>query len=140
MGKTVTTNGCFDILHIGHVDFLKRCRAMGDRLIVGLNSDASVKRIKGPQRPINPHEWRRDVLLALRCVDDVVVFDEDDPCEFIRRAKPDIHVKGAEYKDKDIPERRVCDEMGIELAFLEHRYDVSTTGILRRQCEFCSEG
>src|SRR5688572_15703629 len=95
---TVFTNGCFDVLHIGHVRFLQTCRAMGDWLVVGLNSDKSVRRLKGPRRPVFPAEWREAVLRALRCVDDVVMFSEDTPECVIRRLRPDILVKGLGYE------------------------------------------
>lgn len=102
--KTVVfTNGCFDILHQGHVDYLQKARALGDFLCVGLNSDASVKMIKGDKRPIVPQNERAFVLAALACVDFVVLFDEPDPYNLIKLAKPDILVKGADWsKDKVI--------------------------------------
>lgn len=128
----VTTNGCFDILHIGHLDFLQRCAAMGDKLVVGINSDDSVRKLKAPPRPINPDLYRTALVHALKYVDEVRIFDEIDPCRFIRRERPDIHVKGAEYKDREIPEQAVCEELGVKLVFLEHHYDVSTTSILKR--------
>lgn len=92
----VFTNGCFDILHRGHIEYLKASRAMGDRLVVGLNSDASVARLK-PGRPINRQENRQAVLEALRWVDEVIVFDEDTPYELIKRIQPDLITKAADY-------------------------------------------
>lgn len=94
----VFTNGCFDILHRGHVDYLQKSRAMGDWLIVGLNSDASVKRLKGEDRPINTELDRKFVLAALRCVDEVIIFEEDTPYDLIKSLKPDILTKGGDYK------------------------------------------
>lgn len=98
-GETVVfTNGVFDILHVGHVDYLTKARTLGDRLVLGLNGDASVRRLnKGPERPINPEQARKQVLEALRCVDAVVIFDEDTPLELILELKPDIVVKGGDY-------------------------------------------
>lgn len=98
----VFTNGCFDLLHPGHVDLLNRARALGDRLIVGINSDRSVERIKGPGRPIQTENDRRAVLLGLRAVDEVVIFDEQTPEELIRRIAPDILVKGGDWKPDEI--------------------------------------
>ena len=95
--STVFTNGCFDLLHPGHVDLLERARALGDRLIVGLNSDASVRDLKGPHKPyVNQHDRRR-MLLALRSVDEVIVFDEPTPLELIERIAPDVLVKGGDW-------------------------------------------
>ena len=96
--KIVFTNGVFDILHRGHVTYLEAAKAMGDRLIVGLNADASVKRLnKGPERPIHDQEARAIVLAALRCVDAVVIFDEDTPLQLIEALEPDVLVKGGDY-------------------------------------------
>lgn len=98
---SVFTNGCFDILHRGHVELLQYCRTLG-RVIVGLNSDASVRRLKGPDRPINNQEDRRAVLLSLRYVDDVIIFEEDTPHELIQRLSPDVIVKGGDYRPEDV--------------------------------------
>lgn len=101
--KVVFTNGCFDILHKGHVDYLQKARALGDFLCLGLNSDVSVKAIKGEKRPIVPQNERAFVLAGLACVDFVVLFDEPDPYNLIKLVKPDILVKGADWsKDKII--------------------------------------
>lgn len=97
-GRTVVfTNGAFDVLHAGHVDYLAFARAQGDALIVGLNSDASVRRYKGDTRPVNPQQDRADVLAALEAVDYVVIFDEDEPRELIEALLPDVLVKGADW-------------------------------------------
>lgn len=95
--RVVFTNGCFDILHAGHVTLLEAARAEGDLLVVGLNADSSVRRLKGPERPINTEHDRACVLAALRAVDAVVVFAEDTPAELIRRLAPDVLVKGGDY-------------------------------------------
>ncbi len=100
--RVVFTNGCFDILHVGHVALLTEARALGDRLVVGLNGDASVRRLKGSGRPVNPAEDRGLVLAALRPVDLVVVFDEDTPLELIEALRPDVLVKGADWAQGQI--------------------------------------
>src|SRR5690606_17498322 len=102
--KLVFTNGCFDILHRGHVAYLSRAKALGDVLIVGLNSDASVRRLKGPRRPINRAADRAQVLAALSCVDHIVEFAEDTPARLIERVRPDIFVKGGDYTLDTLPE------------------------------------
>ena len=99
---TVFTNGCFDILHRGHVEYLKQSRELGDRLVVGLNSDASVQRLKGASRPINSQEDRQAVLQALDCVDEVIIFDEDTPAQLIRQVRPDVITKGGDYTADDV--------------------------------------
>ena len=99
--KIVFTNGCFDVLHRGHIEYLKASKTLGKRLIVGLNSDASVKRLK-PGRPINNQDDRMAVLLALRWVDEVVIFDEPTPLQLINRLKPDIITKGGDYKPEQV--------------------------------------
>lgn len=108
--KIVFTNGCFDILHRGHVEYLQKARELGDLLILGLNSDLSVKRLKGENRPINNEEDRAIVLSALECVDYVVIFDEDTPFELIKNLKPDILVKGGDYKLEDVIGREFAKE------------------------------
>src|ERR1043166_4038641 len=96
--RIVTTNGCFDLLHVGHVRILKAARELGDVLIVGINSDASVRELKGESRPITPENERAEILSSLWFVDFVTVFSEDTPVEFLRQVKPWIHVKGSDYK------------------------------------------
>ncbi|MBR4218647.1 MAG: D-glycero-beta-D-manno-heptose 1-phosphate adenylyltransferase [Bacteroidales bacterium] len=93
----VFTNGCFDVLHLGHVTYLAEARTMGDLLVVGLNSDASVRRLKGPSRPINDEKARSLVLASLQCVDYVIIFDEDTPLDLIKAVKPNVLVKGGDY-------------------------------------------
>jgi D-glycero-beta-D-manno-heptose 1-phosphate adenylyltransferase len=96
--KVVFTNGVFDILHVGHVDYLEKAKAHGDRLIVAINSDSSVRRLdKGPERPINPEEARARVVGALRCVDATIIFEEDTPLSLITMLRPDVLVKGGDY-------------------------------------------
>ena len=108
--KIVFTNGCFDILHRGHVEYLQKAKELGDLLILGLNSDLSVKRLKGENRPINNEEDRAIILSALECVDYVVIFDEDTPFELIKNLKPDILVKGGDYKLEDVIGREFAKE------------------------------
>lgn len=101
--KIVFTNGCFDILHLGHVDYLTRARDLGDVLVLGLNTDASVKRLgKSPERPVNSETTRAAILSALECIDLVVLFDEDTPYELIQKVQPDVLVKGDDYKAEEI--------------------------------------
>ena len=100
--KIVFTNGCFDILHLGHVEYLNEARSLGDALIIGLNSDASVKRLKGPDRPINNENDRAQMLLNLKAVDCVQVFNNDTPWEIIKLISPDILVKGGDWKPDQI--------------------------------------
>ncbi|MFY7794337.1 MAG: D-glycero-beta-D-manno-heptose 1-phosphate adenylyltransferase [Chitinophagaceae bacterium] len=100
--RIVFTNGCFDILHAGHLDLLARAAAMGDVLVVGLNSDASVQRLKGPERPVNDQDFRSQLLSHLQMVDAVILFGEDTPLELIRLIRPDVLVKGGDYQAEDV--------------------------------------
>ncbi|OGP98371.1 MAG: glycerol-3-phosphate cytidylyltransferase [Deltaproteobacteria bacterium RBG_19FT_COMBO_46_12] len=120
--RIVFTNGCFDILHVGHVRYLKSARALGGTLIVGLNSDKSVKRIKGDKRPIVPERERAEVLSSIRFVDYVVMFDEPDPYNTIAAIKPDILVKGGDWSLENIVGRDIVESYGGEvhtLPFIE---------------------
>ncbi|WP_200763494.1 D-glycero-beta-D-manno-heptose-7-phosphate kinase [Nitrosophilus alvini] len=126
--KVVFTNGCFDILHIGHVKYLEKAKALGDVLIVGLNSDNSVKRLKGENRPVNEQYDRAYLLAALEAVDYVVIFDEDTPYELIKRVKPDVLVKGGDYKDKEVVGSDIAKEVKL-IDFVEGK---STTGIIEK--------
>ena len=109
--RIVFTNGCFDILHIGHIDYLNRARALGSKMIIAVNSDASVKKLKGPTRPINDERARSLALAALQCVDAVIVFDEDTPEELVKIVRPDYLVKGGDYKPEEIAGRQYADEV-----------------------------
>jgi D-beta-D-heptose 7-phosphate kinase/D-beta-D-heptose 1-phosphate adenosyltransferase len=126
----VATGGCFDLLHAGHVELLRAARALGDRLIVCLNSDASVRRLKGPGRPIVPETDRARVLLALECVDEVVVFDEDTPVELLRTLRPDIWTKGGDYAGTQLPELAVLEEWGGQAVVLPYVEGHSTTALV----------
>jgi rfaE bifunctional protein nucleotidyltransferase chain/domain len=131
-GTVVFTNGVFDLLHPGHVRYLENARALGDALIVALNSDRSVRAIKGPLRPINPERERAEVLLALRCVDAAVVFDEETPHEIISRVQPDILVKGADWKPDEIVGRDVVEGRGGRVVRIPVAEGFSTTDLIRR--------
>ncbi len=133
-GRTVVfTNGCFDILHVGHVRYLQRAREMGDVLVVGVNTDQSVRRLKGPGRPVNTETDRAEVLAALACVDYVVLFDEDTPVELIETIKPDIDVKGGDYSIEKMPEAEIMKAFGgrVEIIPYEatgtHKYSTTQT-------------
>jgi len=109
--KIVFTNGCFDILHRGHVTYLREARSLGDLLVIGLNTDASVKRLKGESRPINQEDDRAFILESLACVDYVVKFEEDTPHELLSKVQPDILVKGGDYKLEDVVGREFAKEV-----------------------------
>src|SRR5215211_3979784 len=102
MGTVVFTNGCFDLLHPGHIDLLKRAKDLGTRLVVGINSDASVRKIKGPDRPFTNERERAEILSAISAVDEVIVFDEQTPERLIKELKPDVLVKGGDWKPEEI--------------------------------------
>ena len=130
--RVVMTNGCFDILHRGHVDYLQKARALGDALIVAVNSDESVQRLKGPTRPIVPLENRMDVLAALGCVDFVVPFTEDTPQRLIARVLPDILVKGGDYKVEQIAGHKEVLENGGKVKVLNFVDNCSTSNIVKK--------
>src|SRR5690349_6305749 len=130
--RIVFTNGVFDILHPGHVRYLQAARAHGDVLIVGLNSDASVRRNKGPARPINPQDERAEVLAALACVDAVSIFDEDTPADIIRRVEPDVLVKGADWPADQIVGRDTVEARGGRVVLEPVEQGYSTSAIIQR--------
>jgi D-glycero-beta-D-manno-heptose 1-phosphate adenylyltransferase len=130
--KVVFTNGCFDILHPGHVDYLERARALGDFLIVGVNSDPSVGRIKGGGRPVNPATDRARVLAGLACVSFVLIFEEDTPYELIRIVRPHVLVKGGDWPVEKIVGRDIVEGLGGRVLSLELKPGYSTTGIISR--------
>jgi rfaE bifunctional protein nucleotidyltransferase chain/domain len=136
-GKTVVwTNGVFDLVHAGHVRSLRDAKALGDVLIVGINSDESARKNKGPQRPLVCQEDRAELLSALEMVDYVVIFGEAEPSAALARLQPEIHCKGEEYADgnRPVPERVVVEGYGGRLAFLPLREGRSTTGLVERIC------
>jgi len=131
--RIVFTNGCFDLIHAGHIQYLREARALGDVLVVGLNSDASARRLKS-NRPIIPQDQRIEVLAALEMVSYVTVFDEDTPYEVIKSIMPDVLVKGGDWKVKDI----VGADLVRDVRSLPYRQGISTTGIIERIIErFC---
>lgn len=131
-GKVVSTNGCFDILHAGHVTYLAAARHLGDLLLVGINADASVKKIKGPSRPINSQEARAQVLAALRSVDAVCVFNEETPVEWLKSIRSDLHVKGGDWDPARMPETPVLAAWGGRVQALPFVDGFSTTGTIKK--------
>ena len=130
--KVVFTNGCFDILHLGHARLLREAKALGDYLVVGLNSDASVRRLKGETRPINAEADRAELLAALGSVDAVAIFEEDTPLDLIGRLRPDVLVKGGDYRPEDVVGREVVEAAGGKLVLIATVEGHSTTGLARR--------
>lgn len=130
--RVVFTNGCFDILHAGHIAFLNQAKALGDVLVVGVNSDESVRRVKGPGRPVNALDDRLRVLAALSAVDHVVVFGDVTADRLLRELRPDVFVKGGDYAVADIPERPVAEELGARIEILPYVADRSTSGLIER--------
>lgn len=130
--RVAFTNGVFDLLHPGHVRYLQQARALGDALIVGLNSDASVRRNKGPGRPINPEGERAEIVAALDCVDAVVLFDEDTPADIVRACQPDILVKGADWPADQIVGRDTVESRGGRVVRIPVEEGHSTTTILQK--------
>ena len=129
--RIVFTNGVFDLLHVGHVRYLKQSRALGDVLIVGVNADSSVRRLgKGPERPVTPESNRAEIIAALSAVDAVVLFEEDTPEETIRTLLPDILVKGADWQGKENPGQKFIEARGGRMVFIPTESGYSTTGIL----------
>ncbi|MEV4218318.1 PfkB family carbohydrate kinase [Nonomuraea sp. NPDC049725] len=130
-GRLIATGGCFDLLHAGHVSLLRRARALGDALVVCVNSDASVRRLKGPARPVVDVRDRVEVLRALSCVDAVLVFDEDTPVDAIELLRPDVWVKGGDYEGGNLPESEVLAGLGAETVVLSLLPGRSTTNLIR---------
>ena len=128
--RVVFTNGVFDVLHAGHIEYLAWARSQGDALIVGLNSDASVREIKGERRPIVPFADRANLLRALRSVDAVVEFGEPTPEALLERIRPDVHVKSAQYRIDELPERYVVESHGGRIVLAPHEAGKSTTDIV----------
>jgi rfaE bifunctional protein nucleotidyltransferase chain/domain len=132
VGRVVLANGCFDILHAGHVRYLEDARSRGDFLIVALNSDSSVRAIKGAGRPLIPLAERAEIVGALRCVDAVTSFDEANLETTLRVLRPDVHAKGSDYSAASVPEAGIDRELGIEIAICGDPKDHSTSDLLRR--------
>ena len=132
-GKTfVVTNGCFDILHVGHVRYLQKTKEYADNLIVMLNSDKSVKAINGEDRPINCEEDRAEILSSLSCVDYVVIFDENSPAKLLESIKPDVYTKGADYTLETLPERDIVIKNNIRVEFIDFVQGKSTTNVIKK--------
>lgn len=135
-GRTVVwTNGCFDVLHVGHIRNLRAAAQQGDVLVVGINSDASVRRIKGPTRPVIEQNERAELLAALACVDYVLIFEDDTPTPVLARLQPEIHCKGAEYAPphgKPVPEADTVRAYGGEIRYIPLIPNRSTSEIIRR--------
>lgn len=131
--RIVFTNGCFDILHEGHTKLLREAKSHGDVLVVGLNNDDSVKRLKGPERPINSEDQRQEVLEAVDCVDAVFLFAQDTPLELILDLKPDILVKGSDYEKSEIVGASEVESWGGSIVRIELVPGVSTTAILEER-------
>jgi len=130
--KIVFTNGCFDILHLGHIRYLREAKSRGDILIVGLNSDESVRKIKGEKRPIMGEEERAEILASLEMVDFVVIFDETVPDELIKLIRPDVHIKGGDYKSpEELPEAELVRSLGGEVIIVEGVEGKSTSNIIK---------
>lgn len=130
--KIILTNGCFDLLHVGHVRYLRAAKQLGGRLIVAVNSDASTRALKGEGRPRVPDEERAEILAALNDVDAVTVFDAPNVTELVRLLRPDIHAKGTDYTAESVPERDVVVACGGRVAIVGDPKDHSTTELLRR--------
>ena len=128
----VATNGCFDILHVGHVRYLQKTKALADYSIVMLNSDKSVKMIKGDDRPINNEQDRAELLSALSCVDYVVLFEEKSPAALLEAIKPDIYTKGADYTLETLPERDIVIRNNIKVEFIDFVAGKSTTNVIKK--------
>jgi rfaE bifunctional protein nucleotidyltransferase chain/domain len=135
-GKTIVfTNGCFDILHVGHVRYLQAARELGDCLILGLNSDQSVRALKGPTRPINNQTDRAEVLSALSAVDYVVIFEESTAEKLILQIKPAIYVKGGDYNIKDLPESSIVSQYGGQTTLIPEVIGKSSSNIIKKITE-----
>jgi rfaE bifunctional protein nucleotidyltransferase chain/domain len=133
--RIVFTNGCFDLLHLGHIRCLQQARELGDLLVVGLNTDASVRRLKGARRPLVPEAERAELLAALECVDHVVLFDGDTPEALIAEVRPHVHVKGGDYKPEDLPEAALVRQLGGEVRVLSLVDGRSTSSLVERVIE-----
>lgn len=130
--KIVTTNGCFDILHVGHIRNLRFAKSFGDILIVGINSDGSVRKNKGANRPIVPAQERAEILAALADVDYIFIFNDTTPIPWLKKIKPDVHIKGADRNLKQIVERGVLKKIGARLALAPYHKGKSTTALIKK--------
>lgn len=133
--RIVFTNGCFDLLHVGHLRYLEQARGLGDVLVLGLNTDASVQRLKGPKRPIVPEDERAELLAGLRCVDYVTLFDEPLPNDTLTALRPHFHVKGGDYSAESLPETPLVRSLGGEVVIMPLVEGRSTTNVVQRILE-----
>ena len=133
--RVVFTNGCFDILHVGHVRYLSEAKSHGDILVVGLNSDSSVRKIKEEPRPIVSQDHRAEILASLRCVDYVTMFDDPDPYELIFAIKPDVLVKGADWREEEIVGADLVTSSGGRVVRIPLREGISTSILVQRVCD-----
>jgi rfaE bifunctional protein nucleotidyltransferase chain/domain len=132
-GQTIVlTNGCFDILHIGHARYLKEAKKLGDYLFIGINSDDSVKKLKGPDRPLNNQNDRAELLSYFSDVDYLIIFEEDTADNLITLIKPDIYVKGGDYTKESLPESKTLDLVGSNIAFISFVDGYSTTKLIEK--------
>jgi len=132
--KIVTTNGCFDLVHTGHIAYLTEAASFGDILIVGINSDKSVQQIKGPSRPVQKEYDRAFIIGSLKMVDYTFIFSEPDPKNFLSKIKPDIHVKGGDYTPEKLPEREIVEANGGKIAIVSFVNGYSTTSLVNKIC------
>ena len=130
--KIVTTNGVFDILHIGHIRYLQEAKRLGDKLIVAINSDYSTKKIKGPKRPLNNENDRTEALSALQCVDFVAIFDEEKPIRILEEIKPNVHVKGGDYEMSQIIEKNTVEKNNGKIVLIPEVKGYSTTKFINK--------
>jgi rfaE bifunctional protein nucleotidyltransferase chain/domain len=128
--RIVLANGCFDLLHVGHVRYLENARRHGDVLFVGINADAAVTRLKGPGRPLMPADERAELVAALRAVDHVVVFDGDTADELLRAIRPHVHAKGTDYTESSVPERATAQSLGAATAITGDAKDHATRDVI----------
>lgn len=133
--KIVTTNGVFDIIHIGHIRYLKEAKKLGDILIVAINSDPSTKKIKGPKRPLNNENDRAEALAALECVDYITIFNEENPIKVLKQIKPNIHVKGGDYNMNQIIEKATVEENKGKVKLIPEVEGYSTTDFINKIIE-----
>lgn len=130
--RIVFTNGCFDLLHVGHTRLIEAARREGDVLVVGLNDDASVRRLKGPGRPLQPEDERAELVASLRWVDYVTIFREDTVDAILRRLRPDVHAKGTDYRPGTLPERATAEAIGARIAIVGDPKDHATKDLIAR--------
>ena len=130
--KIVFTNGCFDLLHLGHVRYLEQAKALGDVLVVAVNSDDSVRALKGEGRPLIPESQRAQIIAALACVDFVTIFSDPDPIPTIQALRPDVHVKGGDYTEEQLPEAEVVKAYGGEVVIIPQIDAPSTSNLIER--------